>query len=229
MPGVGAMTLIEFVPSSDMGEPGKRVLVAGATGYLGRHLVQQLSARGYWVRALARSPEKMDQVLGNSFRGQAWPGDAQKPGTLRGMCDGVDVVISTIGLREFKRSPTVWDIDYQGNMNVFAEAKRAGVAHAMFISVAHGERPDVLAQVPMLQAREKVVQHLRTTFDRWTVIRGTGFFNDMEEIFNMCVAGRAYVFANGRHRINPVHGRDLANRFVDAIEKIASAYIEMGL
>jgi len=32
----------------------KKVLVAGATGYLGRFVVQEFKKRGYWVRALAR-------------------------------------------------------------------------------------------------------------------------------------------------------------------------------
>ena len=37
----------------------KKVLVAGATGYLGRYLVQELKKQGYWVRALARNTNKI--------------------------------------------------------------------------------------------------------------------------------------------------------------------------
>ncbi|WP_140205551.1 NmrA family NAD(P)-binding protein, partial [Vibrio parahaemolyticus] len=33
----------------------KRILVAGATGYLGRFLVQALKTQGYWVRILVRN------------------------------------------------------------------------------------------------------------------------------------------------------------------------------
>ena len=40
----------------------KRVLVAGATGYLGGFVARELKARGYFVRALARSPEKLDHL-----------------------------------------------------------------------------------------------------------------------------------------------------------------------
>jgi uncharacterized protein YbjT (DUF2867 family) len=40
------------------------VLVAGATGYLGRFVTQGLKARGCFVRVLARSPEKLDRVQG---------------------------------------------------------------------------------------------------------------------------------------------------------------------
>ena len=38
----------------------KRVLIAGATGYLGRYAVQEFKKQGFWVRALARTPEKLE-------------------------------------------------------------------------------------------------------------------------------------------------------------------------
>ena len=37
----------------------KRVLVAGASGYLGRYVVRELRARGHYVRALVRSADKV--------------------------------------------------------------------------------------------------------------------------------------------------------------------------
>lgn len=36
----------------------KKVLVAGATGYLGRYLVKELKKQNYWVQALARQVNK---------------------------------------------------------------------------------------------------------------------------------------------------------------------------
>ena len=37
----------------------KKVLVAGASGYLGRYAVKEFKERGYQVRALVRDPEKI--------------------------------------------------------------------------------------------------------------------------------------------------------------------------
>jgi uncharacterized protein YbjT (DUF2867 family) len=45
--------------SIDTGVP-RRVLVAGASGYIGRRLVGELIARGVRVRCLARTPEKLE-------------------------------------------------------------------------------------------------------------------------------------------------------------------------
>ncbi|MEP5766367.1 MAG: NmrA family NAD(P)-binding protein [Halieaceae bacterium] len=38
-----------------------RLLVAGATGYLGKFVTRELKARGYWVRVLTRSIERLEQ------------------------------------------------------------------------------------------------------------------------------------------------------------------------
>ena len=43
-----------------MSGPPRRILVAGATGYIGRRLVAELVAAGHQVRCLARTPEKLD-------------------------------------------------------------------------------------------------------------------------------------------------------------------------
>ena len=40
----------------------KKVLVAGATGYLGQFVVGALKAKGYWIRALGRSASKLAPV-----------------------------------------------------------------------------------------------------------------------------------------------------------------------
>jgi uncharacterized protein YbjT (DUF2867 family) len=45
-----------------MNPQNARVLVAGATGYLGAFVAREFTKRGHFVRALARSPEKLDSL-----------------------------------------------------------------------------------------------------------------------------------------------------------------------
>ena len=40
-------------------ENKKRVVIAGATGYLGKYAVKAFKERGYWVRVLTRSRERL--------------------------------------------------------------------------------------------------------------------------------------------------------------------------
>ena len=82
----------------------KRVLVAGATGYLGRYVAQEFKRRGYWIRVLARTPQKLqtegpymepaiDQLCDELF-----VGEITRPETLVGVCNGLDIVYSSIGI-----------------------------------------------------------------------------------------------------------------------------------
>jgi uncharacterized protein YbjT (DUF2867 family) len=63
--------------------PGGLVLVAGATGLLGRRVVAQLLAAGYSVRALVRSEKRAEQVLGNLKYPKSKLGERAAPGTLQ--------------------------------------------------------------------------------------------------------------------------------------------------
>ena len=47
-----------------MNLPHKRILLTGATGYVGRHLLPTLIAAGHEVRCMTRHPEKADFPAG---------------------------------------------------------------------------------------------------------------------------------------------------------------------
>ncbi len=70
-----------------------KILVLGATGPTGRHIVTQAIERGYDVTALARSPEKAANLQGVKLV----VGDARDETILRRALDGRDGVISALG------------------------------------------------------------------------------------------------------------------------------------
>lgn len=73
----------------------KRVLVAGATGYLGSFVAREFKARGHFVRVLARHPEKLGE-LGSSVD-EVVQAEVTRPETLAEVCDGMEVVFSSVG------------------------------------------------------------------------------------------------------------------------------------
>ena len=69
--------------------------------------------------------------------------DVTKPETLRGLCDGADAVITTVGLTGSSATITNYDIDYQGNVNLLREAQRArGEAFYIYLCHQGRQRPE---------------------------------------------------------------------------------------
>lgn len=190
-----------------------RVLVAGATGYLGRYVAREFKARDYFVRALARSPEKLDS-LGDSLD-EIVQAEVTRPETLEGVCDGMDAVFSSVGITKQKDGLTFKDVDFQGNLNLLEVAQRAGVEKFIYVSVFGGGG---LLHLDIVKAHEDFVDALKESGMAYAVIRPTGFFSDMEEYLKMANKGRVYLFGPGSNRINPVHGADLALTCADAVE-----------
>ena len=102
-----------------------KVLVAGSTGYLGRHVVRALHASGYPVRALVRSEARLGDV--RPLCSEVFVGEATRPETLRGVIRDARVVFSSLGKHDFKRKPTTWEVDRDANLNLVRAAKEAGV------------------------------------------------------------------------------------------------------
>jgi uncharacterized protein YbjT (DUF2867 family) len=185
-----------------------KVLVAGATGYLGKHVVRALHDAGYPVRALARKVERLGEV--RALCTDVVEAEATKPETLDALVGDAKILFSSLGKHDFKRKPTVREIDYQANMNILERAKAGGVEHVVFISVVNGAE---LRQrgVGAATAREDVVDAIKASGLQWTIIRPTGFFNDMADIFQMAVRGTGWLLGDGSLRMNPIHGADLAD------------------
>lgn len=182
------------------------VLVAGATGYLGLHIVKQLIANNYHFVALARSKQKL--IENGVAESQIVQAEVTQPASLVGVCKGVDVVISCLGITRQRDGLRYMDVDYQANLNLLREAERAGVRKFIYISAFNAQR---YPQVRLLKAKERFAARLlQSQLLQPCVIRPNGFFSDLEVYFQMAKAGRVYQFGDGAVRLNPIHGEDLA-------------------
>jgi uncharacterized protein YbjT (DUF2867 family) len=188
-----------------------RVLVAGATGYLGHHLVERLAADGARVRALARRPEQRDALTAAS---EVFVGQVTEPASLHGVADGVETVFSSIGITRQRDRVGYEDVDYGGNLALLREAERAGVRRFVYVSVLHGR--ELRDRVRLAAAKERFVDALRDSPVASTVIRPPGYFSDMAAFLDMARKGRAYLIGDGQRRMNPISGADLARQCVDA-------------
>ncbi len=192
----------------------KKVLVAGATGYLGRYVIKALKNQNYYVRALARNAKKIDDL--KEYIDDICEGEVTEPETIIGICDDIDVVFSSIGITKQKDGLTYMDVDYQGNKNLLEEAIKNNVTKLIYVSVLNAH---LMKDLKIIQAKELFVDELKASGLDYTIIRPTGFFSDMLEFFNMAKKGRVSLFGSGENKINPIHGADLAEVCVKAIDK----------
>ncbi|WP_394746877.1 SDR family oxidoreductase [Spongiimicrobium salis] len=191
----------------------KCILIAGATGYLGNHIVQIIMAKGLPARLLTRKRGKLEQYESSSI--EIMEATVTEPNTLSKSCEGIDTVISTIGITRQKDGFTYMDVDYQANLNLLREAQRAGVRKFIYVSAINGDKH---RDLKIFEAKEAFVDELKTSGLEYTVIRPNGFFSDMRDFLQMAGKGRVFLFGNGKQLMNPIHGADLAEIILDMID-----------
>ena len=109
-----------------------KIVLAGAFGNLGAEILKKLCAEGHEVIAADLKETAVEGVEGKYTFVKI---DATDKETLKGLCDGAEIVISTIGLTGASTRFTAYDIDYAGNMNLYEESRRAGVKKFNYVSV----------------------------------------------------------------------------------------------
>jgi uncharacterized protein YbjT (DUF2867 family) len=203
------------------------VLVAGANGVLGRHVLGILRAHGYRVRALTRSAAH-GRALGD-LADQVIVGDATRPETLTQACQDATLIFSCLGqsvnLDLNNRGPGYRAIDYVGNHNLITMAKAAGVRRFGYVSVFGAER---FPQLAYMKAHADVAAELRASGLSYAIICPTGFFSAFDPILAMAQSGRASLIGDGTARSNPIHDADLAEVCVQALLADTNQVIEVG-
>lgn len=189
----------------------KRILVAGATGYLGRFLVQELKTQGYWVRVLVRNHQQATQFTNMD---DVFIGAITHPDQIKEITKDIDCVISTVGITRQKEGLTYMDVDYQANVNLLEEAIKSQVKQFIYISAIDGDK---YRQLKMFEAKERFVDKLKQSNLSYCVIRPNGYFSDMGDFLQMASAGKVYLFGSGEQKINPISGKDLAQFVIKMI------------
>ncbi len=188
------------------------ILLAGATGYLGRHIASEMKRRGLKGRLIARNTEKLSHL--ESSRLQVIKAEVTNPDTLHGHLENVDAVISTVGITRQKDGLSYMDVDYGANLNLLKEAKKAGVRKFIYVSVLNGDKH---RDLKITEAKEAFVDELKTSGLEYTIIRPNGFFSDMKDFLDMSKKGKVFLFGDGEQLLNPIHGADLAEVCLDQV------------
>lgn len=173
-----------------------KVVLAGAYGNLGADVFRELIGNGHEVIAL----DMVQRDIGISSGFKFFKMDVTDPKTLEGVMDGADILITTVGLTKGSASVSNYDIDYQGNLNLLGEAKKAGIRNFVYISVV---KADTAPDVPMVNAKWLFENELKKSGITYVIHRPTGYFYDIVKVFKpmiekgkVTLLGREPVYAN---------------------------------
>jgi uncharacterized protein YbjT (DUF2867 family) len=196
----------------------KRVLVAGATGYVGRFVVRAFLRAGFEVRVVVRDKQRRFEpgpcdspALDPSAPVDVFVGELTAPETLAGLMDDVDLVFSSVGISRQRDGLTFEQVDYACNRTLIDLAVAAEVKRFTYVSMQGAEN---IMQLAITQAHERVVAALRESGLEYRVVRPCGYFGDMRVLLEMAEKGRVYLVGKGENKMTPIYGGDLADVIV---------------
>ncbi len=108
------------------------VLVTGASGFLGRHLLPRLASRGHRIRAVSRSGRPEEEVGGGNVSWLA--ADVTRRDEVEGLARDCDAVVHLAGVRSETPGSGFRRVHVDGTRHVLEEAGRAGAGRFVHVS-----------------------------------------------------------------------------------------------
>ena len=196
-----------------------KVVLAGAFGKLGSDILKELVKQGHEVIALDLIKKDIPEISGKYTAIQI---DVTKPETLKGVMNGAEAIISTVGLTGTSATVTNYDIDLNGNLNLLKEAKEAGIKHFSYVSVI---KADSDPSVPMLHAKALFEKELKNSGLTYVIHRPTGYFYDIAKVFMpMIEKGSVSLLGKEDAHANVIDTTDLAEFIVLHMNDVNTTY-----
>jgi uncharacterized protein YbjT (DUF2867 family) len=201
------------------------IVVAGGTGFLGRHISKLLIRGGHDVTVLVRNPEKVTRIA-ELAGAKAVEGDVTDSTSLVDKLAGAEAVVAAVQFPnhpvEVPRKGLTYDrFDRQGVENLLAEARRGGVERFFYIS---GARADPHSDKNWYRAKGRAEDAIRGSGLRWCILRPSWAYGPEDRALN-----KFALFARlspvipkpgaDVQRIQPVHVDDIALAVQRAFER----------
>lgn len=196
-----------------------KVLVTGATGFVGCEVLRQLSAAGHDIRILARNPKRAAAFQPSHGRAEIQTGNVLKPDSLLGAATDCDAVIHLVGIISEIGEQTFENIHQHATQNVLAEARRAGVKRWIHMS-ALGTCPHAPSRYH--QTKWAAEEAVRASGLDWTILRPSLIHGPEDHFVNLFAHITRWspvlpIMGSGLSKLQPVSVENVARCFVRAL------------
>jgi len=184
------------------------IFIAGATGFVGGHLVADLLGKGHQLKCLARSEAAAATLEARGVK--VVRGDITDAGSLAGVLGPDDMVVHLAGIIAERGRATFRSVHVEGTANLVAEAKRAGVRHFFYQSALGADLSSSSAYQRTKAEAEEIV---RSGGLHWTIFRPSliigpwdGFTRKLTDMLKL--APVLPIPGTGAARFQPVYIKD---------------------
>ena len=204
------------------------VAVTGATGFVGRHAVAALAARGWQVRMLARS--EPTHPLWKDIQPEIVLGRLEDPAALQTLVKGADAVLHMAGAIKARNDAEFLRINRDGTQTIAEAAlKSAPKAHFLHVSSLAAREPQLSGYSASKRAGEEtalaVLGPQRVSVIRPPAIYGPG---DRETLVFFQLARQRWVPLLGREsaRLAVIHVEDAARTLAAHLDSAPSGKVQ---
>jgi NADH dehydrogenase len=192
------------------------ILVVGGTGFVGTHVVHALRAAELPVRALARRPEKHDQL--RSWGCEVVQGDMTDPESLKRAVEGCATVVHLVALPPFADAGAIERVMVQGTRDLVEASKEAGVTRIVLQSALGTEEGREIA--PYYDAKWEEEQAVKYSGIEHVIFRPSFIFGRdggllVQQIKVVRLSPVTPILS--RHRMQPIWVDDVASFFTAAV------------
>ncbi|UFJ41296.1 complex I NDUFA9 subunit family protein [Brevibacillus humidisoli] len=204
-----------------------KVLLTGATGYVGKGILPQLTADGHDVVCLIRpgSERKLTAAVEHMGAVSVQTGDLFDQESLEAAVAGCDAIIHLVGIiREKPKKGITFDqVHVTGTRHLVEAAKKAGISRFIQMS-ALGARANAVSSYHQTKfAAEQIVIESGIPY---TIFRPSVIFGPDDEFANMLAdlvrLPLTPVIGSGTYRLQPVARQTVAEVFTQALTREAA-------
>ncbi|MEH6404392.1 MAG: complex I NDUFA9 subunit family protein [Sneathiella sp.] len=198
------------------------ITIVGGSGFIGRHLVSRLAAKGYQIRLAVRDTEKAKLLITQGNVGQiaGMQTNIRNQASVERAVAGADVVINLVGLLYQSGAQKFEAVHLDGAASVAKAAKAAGAKQLIHMSALGADGESVSSYSRTKAGGERAAVE---GFEGATVIRPSVVFGADDDFTNKFAGLTALVPAlplldGGSSLMQPVWVEDLTNAIAKIIE-----------